>query len=92
MGRSGYRGRCVYIDNSELTTIKSEILESLACGDFIIKRTGNAEHRYFVSYKEEHVGICFTYVAAGLVETVSYDWNGTTKKWEYNSTDKWEQA
>ena len=50
---------------------------------------GNGEGVGLGSRKGEGVGegICLTYVAAGLVETVSYDF--TDDGWVYNSTDTW---
>ena len=70
---------------TNIQAISDNILEALACGDEIIKITGNQKHSYRVSYKEEHVGICLTYVDASVSETVSYDYTGGT--WVYNSTD-----
>ena len=71
-----------------ITTIKSSILNRLKVGDSIIKVTGKQEHLYTVTYKGKGVGegICLTYQAAGLIETVSYDY--TDDGWVYNSTDK----
>ena len=67
--------------------IDSELIEELECGDIVVKITGDQKHSYRVSYKEEHKGICLTYVDASVSETVSYDYNGETKEWDYNSTD-----
>ena len=75
----------VEIDNDEIESIPSEVLDQLDCGDFIIKRTDNQKHRYFVSYKEKGVGMCFTYVDASCVETISYDY--TDSAWVFNSKD-----
>lgn len=83
--RYGVCNAMVEIDNDEIESIPSEVLDQLDCGDFIIKRTGNQKHRYFVSYKEARVGICFTYVDASCVETISYDC--TDGVWSFNSKD-----
>lgn len=73
------------VEVSNITTIKSKILDALKPGDFVIKKTGNMKHTYIVTYKEEKHGICISYFAAGYTETVSYDYVGS--KWVYNSTD-----
>ena len=72
----------------DITAIDGGVLDSLECGDQVAKVTGVQKHLYTVSYKGEGVGegICLTYVAAGLIETVSYD--RTANGWVYNSTDK----
>lgn len=77
---------------TDMTAIPGEILDSLNCGDRIVKKTGNQKHLYLVSYKGEGVdeGICLTYTDASVIETVSYDL--TDEGWAYNSTDKWEKA
>ena len=76
------------VEVADITAIDGEILDALQCGDKVAKITGVQRHLYTVSYKGEGVGegICLTYVAAGLVETVSYDF--TEDGWQYNSTDK----
>ena len=73
---------------TNITAISPEQLDALQPGDHVVKKTGNQKHLYTVSYKGDGVGegICMTYVAAGLVETVSYDY--TENGWVYNSTDK----
>jgi hypothetical protein len=70
-----------------ITEMTAAQLDALKPGDVIAKKTGNMYHTYMVSYKGEGEGqgICLTYVAAGLVETVSYD--RTETGWAYNSTD-----
>ncbi len=72
----------------DVKELSSAIIEKLKCGDIIVKRTGNAGHAYLVTYKEDKVGICMTYLDASTVETVSYDWDADQDKWVYNSTDK----
>ena len=71
-----------------IAEIPGGVLDSLECGDQVAKVTGVQKHLYTVSYKGEGVGegICLTYVAAGLIETVSYDY--TANGWVYNSVDK----
>jgi len=73
---------------TDIASIDGAVLDSLKCGDQVAKITGNQQHLYTVSYKGEGSGegICLTYVAAGLIETVSYD--RTASGWVYNSTDK----
>ena len=78
----------IFVDDiTKLTDAQIEVLE---CGDSVVKITKQdgrtMKHTYTVSYKEEKVGICITYTASGLVETVSYDYTGG--HWVYNSTDK----
>jgi len=73
---------------TDINSIDGTILDALQCGDQVVKITGKYNHLYTVSYKGDGVGqgICLTYVAAGLIETVSYDY--TENGWVYNSTDK----
>ena len=75
------------VEVTDITNIDGEILDSLSCGDSVIKVTGKQNHLYRVSYKGDGVGqgICLTYVDAATVETVAYDY--TENGWEYNSTD-----
>lgn len=77
------------VEVTNITAIDGAILSALNVGDKIAKVTGKQKHLYQVSYKGEGAGegICLTYVAAGLVETVSYDF--TDDGWVYNSTDTW---
>ena len=81
-------GSSVPTEVTNITTIDGKVLDSLQVGDKIAKVTGKQKHLYVVSYKGEGVGegICLTYCAAGLIETVSYDF--TADGWVYNSTDK----
>lgn len=75
-------------ETSNILELDGSVLDALRCGDQVLKITGNQRHLYTVTYKGEGVGegICLTYVAAGLIETVSYD--RTESGWSYNSTDK----
>lgn len=76
----------VYV--TDITGMTGAQLDSLNVGDKVIKKTGKQNHLYTVTYKGSGVGegICITYQAAGLIETVSYDY--TVDGWVYNSTDK----
>ena len=74
-----------YGEIDDMTKLTTEQINSLKCGDVIVKITGNQKHAYIVSYKEEEQGICLTYTDAENVETVSYDY--TDGEWVYNSTD-----
>ena len=69
----------------DFTKIPSAVLETIECGDVLVKTTTGEEHSYRVSYKKANTGICLTYVDASVVETVSYDY--TDGAWVYNSTD-----
>ena len=77
--------------DSDIKNLPDEFIESLECGDGVIKITKQdgrvMHHLYMVTYKEHHVGICLTYFAAGYLETQSYDY--TDGHWVYNSEDKW---
>lgn len=75
-------------ETSNILELDGSVLDALRCGDQVLKLTGNQRHLYTVTYKGEGVGegICLTYFAAGLIETVSYD--RTESGWVYNSTDK----
>jgi hypothetical protein len=76
------------VQATDITALTAEQLDALQPGDVVTKKTGNQYHTYMVSYKGEGSGegICLTYTAAGLIETVSYD--RTEDGWAYNSTDK----
>ena len=73
---------------TDITAIDGAVLDSMNCGDVVVKITGKQKHSYQVSYKGEGAGegLCLTYVDASVVETVSYD--RTESGWAYNSTDK----
>ena len=81
-------GSSVPTEVTNINAIDPEVLDALQVGDKIAKITGKQKHLYVVTYKGEGVGegICLTYCAAGLIETVSYDY--TADGWVYNSTDK----
>lgn len=70
---------------SDISDLSDEELNSLKCGDIVLKQTGNQKHTYIVTYKEENHGICLSYFAAGYTETISYDCN--EGRWTYNSKD-----
>lgn len=69
----------------DMTKLSGSFLNSLVAGDIVVKQTGEQQHAYIVSYKEDGTGICLTYTDASVVETISYDYVGSN--WEYNSTD-----
>lgn len=73
------------VETTDITNLTDGQIELLRCGDYLVKKTGNQEHAYKVTYKEEGQGICLSYFAAGYTETVSYDF--TDGHWVYNSTD-----
>jgi len=85
---NGWRNVSSPLVVSDITALTDDQLNCLKAGDIVLKRTGAQKHTYVVSYKGDGVGegICLTYTAAGLVETVSYDF--TEDGWDYNSTDK----
>lgn len=86
------KNRPMRYEVENIQAIDFGILEALEAGDEVIKitkeGTNTHRHTYIVSYKEQHVGICMTYSAAGYLETVSYDY--TDGDWVYNSTDVWQ--
>ncbi len=73
------------LEAKDITKLSYEQCKKLRSGDMVIKLTGNQQHSYRVSYKEDKVGMCLTYSDASVVETVSYDY--TDGAWVYNSTD-----
>ena len=81
--KSGVSNALVEVDNVE--EIPSGILEALDCGDTVVKISGGQKHNYKITYKQDKVGICLTYIDADNVETISYGWNGETKSWDFNS-------
>lgn len=74
----------IVITVTDITAMTGAQLDALRCCDCVIKKTGDLNHAYKVSFKNE-TGICLTYVDASVVETVSYDKIEGT--WTYNSTD-----
>ena len=65
-----------------ITELSDAVLSKLKCGDIVCKEDSSGKHSYIVSYKKDGVGICLTYAdGSGYIETVSYDWNNTTKHW-----------
>ena len=77
----------VALEVSDIKSLTNEQCEKLQCGDIVVKKTGEQEHAYVVSYKEKYVGMCLTYTDASVVETQSYDWD-VEDGWIYNSEDK----
>lgn len=78
----------IAIEVNDIEDLTDEQLNSLNCGDKVVKVTGKQKHTYIVSYKGEGIGegLTLTYTDASVVETVSYDF--TADGWQYNSTDK----
>lgn len=79
-----YNGVAI-LEVSNITALTTAQINALAAGDVVIKNENGNKHTYVVSYKEDGVGICLTYVDASTAETVSYDF--TNNEWVYNSTD-----
>lgn len=75
-----------FLKVTNITALTTKQCEALSVGDQVIKKTGNQRHLYTVTYKEEKQGMCLTYMDAENVETVAYDWNGTSKSWDYTDT------
>lgn len=74
------------VECTDVKALTDGQIDLLRCGDYLVKKTGNQNHAYKVTYKEDKKGICLTYHDASTVETVSYDYTGG--HWVYNSTDK----
>ena len=70
---------------SNVTQLTDSQINSLQCGDIILKKDNSGKHIYIVTYKKDETGICLTYFDATYVETVSYDY--TNGHWVYNSMD-----
>lgn len=59
---------------TDIETLTSSQLDSLKCGDQVIKRTGTEEHCYTVAYKDDTKHeIALVYCDAWNVEEVYYD-------------------
>lgn len=74
-----------HIKTNDITKLTDNQIDSIDCGDVVIKVDETGGHSYLVSYKKAKTGICLTYTDASVVETVSYDY--TEGHWVYNSTD-----
>ena len=75
----------IKINTSNIESLSDVELSSLKCGDIVCKKTGNQEHCYIVTYKEENHGICLSYFDCGYLETISYDY--IEGHWIFNSKD-----
>ena len=73
------------VETTNITALSNSQIDLLRCGDYLVKKTGNMQHAYKVTYKEDKHGICLSYFACGYSETVSYDY--VDGNWVYNSTD-----
>lgn len=74
----------IHLEVTDITAVPSNYLDTVQCGDVIIKRTGNMKHAYIVTYKEDGVGLCLTYHDASTVETIPY--NYTDGKWVWDNS------
>lgn len=74
----------------DIEHLSQEALNSLDCGDCVIKETiadGKLlKHCYTVTHKQD-TGICLTYHDASCIETISYD--KVDGAWVFNSKDVW---
>lgn len=73
------------IEVTNITAMSNDEIDSLTCGDIVIKNENGNKHTYVVTYKQDEQGICLSYMDATIIETVSYDY--TDGDWIYNSTD-----
>lgn len=75
---------------SDIEKLSQNALNSLNCGDCVIKETTEGGklllHCYIVTHKQE-TGICMSYFNAGYLETISYD--KIDGVWTFNSKDVW---
>lgn len=78
------------LEVSDVKALSNSQIDLLRCGDWLVKKDASGEHPYQVTFKKEGVGMCLTYHDASVIETQSYDWNNSLKKWVYNSEDKTE--
>ena len=76
----------VHIEVSNIQALTTKQCNALNVGDQVVKKTGKMKHLYTVTYKEDKQGLCLSYIDAENAETVAYDWNGTSKSWEYTDT------
>lgn len=76
------------IEVANIEAMEDDQLTMLKCGDVVVKQTANMRHCYTVTYKEDNVGICLSYYAAGYLETISYDF--VENHWVFNSKDVWQ--
>ena len=67
-----------------VTTLPSQICDSLECGDIVVKKDSAGKHSYVVSYKKSDE-MCLTYCDHSIVEEVYYE-KGESG-WTYIQTD-----
>ena len=88
MVRFGVISKAVYVDDME--NIPADVLETLDCGDYVIKETLEdgklLRHLYHVTHKQP-TGICISYNTTGYSDTYSYD--KVDGVWTFNSKDTW---
>ena len=79
------------IKTDDVEKLSQEACECLSCGDVVVKVTVEGgkvlEHTYQVTHKQA-TGLCFSYFAAGYLETISYD--KIDGVWTFNSKDVWQ--
>lgn len=74
----------IKLNVSNIKSLSNEDIESLNCGDVVLKEDASGKHAYLVTFRND-TGICLTYVDASVVETQSYD--KVNNNWNYNSED-----
>ena len=75
----------IKLNVSNIKSLTNDDIESLKCGDVVLKEDESGKHAYLVTFRND-TGICLTYVDASVVETQSYD--KIDGVWTYNSEDK----
>lgn len=75
----------VFYEVDNIQALTDDECNKLRCGDVLLKKTENQRHAYRVSYKEDGVGMCLTYVDCENAETIAYDYTGG--HWVFNSKD-----
>lgn len=75
----------IKLNVSNIKSLTNEDIESLRCGDIVLKEDDSGKHAYLVTFRN-NTGICLTYVDASVIETQSYD--KVNNVWTYNSEDK----
>ena len=79
-------GVCIQlVETDSIEALTSDQVDSLDCGDTVVKVDADGKHAYRVSLKKDKEVLCLTYADADRVETITYDFNAETKQWEYNA-------
>ena len=59
---------------TDITALTTEQLDALKPGHVVVKKTGNAQHAYFVAYKDDVLGeISLVYTDRWTIEEVYYE-------------------